>query len=99
MQLMADILGRDVQVPQIPHATAVGAAIHGAVAAGVVGGYAEGARRWSAKDQLHYRARPEAIKAYRVLYEQYSNLSQNAVVRTSMHKLNDGASTPASAGP
>jgi hypothetical protein len=32
MQLMADILGRDVQVPQIRHATAVSAAIHGAVA-------------------------------------------------------------------
>jgi sugar (pentulose or hexulose) kinase len=53
MQLIADVLGRDVEVPQILHATAVGAAIHGAVAADVVRDYAEGALRWSAKDRLH----------------------------------------------
>jgi L-ribulokinase len=45
MQLMADILGRDIQVPQIAHATAVSAAIHGAVAAGVLADYAEGSHR------------------------------------------------------
>jgi L-ribulokinase len=88
MQLMTDILGRDVQVPQIAHATAVGAAIHGAVAAGVVADYAEGSRRWSAKHHLHYRPRPEATGAYQTLYEQYCKLSQNAAVRSSMHELN-----------
>jgi L-ribulokinase len=41
MQLVADILGRDVHVPQIIHATAMSAAIHGAVAAGVVADYTE----------------------------------------------------------
>ena len=87
MQLMADILGRDIQVPQIAHATALSAAIHGAVAAGVVADYAEGSRRWSAKDRLHYRPRAEALMPYRTLYEQYCELSQNAVVRTSMHEL------------
>jgi L-ribulokinase len=94
VQLMADILGRDVQVPLIGHATAVGAAIHGAVAAGVAADFAEGSRRWSAKERLHYRPRPEAIMPYQVLYEQYCKLSQNAVVRTSMHKLNDAAWLP-----
>jgi ribulose kinase len=60
------------------------------LAAGVVGDYADGSRQWSAKDRLHYRPRPEAITPYQMLYEQYSNLSQNAAVRSSMHRLNDG---------
>jgi L-ribulokinase len=94
MQLMADILGRDVQVPQILHATAVSAAIHGAVAAGVVADYVEGSRRWSAKDRLHYRPRLEATTPYQALYEQYCKLSQNAIVRSSMHELNDVAQLP-----
>jgi L-ribulokinase len=49
MQLMADILGRDIKVPLIPHVTAVSAAIHGAVAAGVVADYTEGARSLECK--------------------------------------------------
>jgi len=89
MQLMADILGRHVQVPQLSHATAVSAAIHGAVAARVVPDYAEGSRRWSAKDHLHYRPRSEALTAYQSLYEQYCQLSGNPAVRTSMHELNE----------
>lgn len=89
MQLLADVLGREVRVPQIAHATAVGAAIHGAVAAAVVTDYAEAARRWSAKDQTRYLPRPEAIAPYQELYERYRELSQNTVVRTAMHKLNN----------
>jgi L-ribulokinase len=99
MQLMADILQREVQVPQIAHATAVGAAIHGAVAAGVVADYAEGARRWSAKEQLHYRPAAEAARPYQALYEQYRKLSQDAIVRTSMHKLNGAAHPREGAAP
>jgi L-ribulokinase len=88
MQLMADILGRDIKVPLIPHVTAVSAAIHGAVAAGVVADYTESASRWSAKDRLRYCPRPEAIMPYQALYKQCCKFSQNAVVRTSMHELN-----------
>jgi L-ribulokinase len=95
MQLMADVLGRDIQVPLMAHATAVSAAIHGAVAAGVVADYPEGSRRWSAKEHLHYRPRPEAIKPYQALYEQYRQLSRNEVVRTSMHELNLLGTAPA----
>jgi L-ribulokinase len=87
VQLTADILGRDIQVPQIAHATAVSAAIHGAGAAGMVADYVEGSRRWSAKERLHYKPRPEAIAPYQTLYEQYCKLSQNADVRTSMHEI------------
>ena len=89
MQLMADILGRDIQVPRVLHVTAVSAAIHGAVAAGVVADFAEGSRQWGAKDHLHYRPHPEAKLPYRALYQQYCELSQNIVVRTAMHQLND----------
>jgi L-ribulokinase len=79
-------------VPQIAHATAVSAAIHGAVAAGMVADFAEGSRRWSATERLHYRPRPEAIVPY---YEQYCKLSQDAVVRASMHEINLLRAAPA----
>ena len=46
VQLMADVFQRDVRVAQIDEPTAVGAAIHGAVAGQVVGNYAEGAQRF-----------------------------------------------------
>jgi L-ribulokinase len=89
MQLMADVLQREVQVPQITHATAVGAAIHGAVAAGVAADFAEASDRWSAKKCLRYRPAAESTLPYQALYEQYRKLSQDVAVRTSMHALNE----------
>jgi L-ribulokinase len=89
MKLMADVLQREVQVPQIEHATAVGAAIHAAVAAGVVADYAEGSRQWSAKNRIQYRPDPGAAAPYQALYEEYCKLSQNEVLQDSMRKLNE----------
>jgi L-ribulokinase len=87
MQLMANVLDRDILVPQIEHATAVGAAIHGAVAAGIVGGYVEGAKRYGASRFLKYEADRTAIPAYEGLYEQYRRLSADKPIRHSMHAI------------
>ena len=88
MQLMADVLGRDIAVPQLAHATAIGAAIHGAVAAGVVPSYTEGARRYGATEFTHYRPDPNAFAVYENLYRQYRTLSVDGAIQQSMHALN-----------
>lgn len=64
MQTMADILGRMVEVPRIRHAAAVGAAIHGAVAAGVAPDFRTGARRYGASDFVLYRPRGSHARSY-----------------------------------
>lgn len=89
MQMMADVLGRTIQVPQIAHATAVGAAIHGAVASGVVSGYADGARRFGAASFADWHPNPATAATYGKLFAQYLALSHNTVVRHAMHVLND----------
>jgi L-ribulokinase len=87
MQLMADVLRRDVSVPQIPHATAVGAAIHGAVAAGVISNYAEGARRYGAKSFSRYRPNLAAGRIYETIYEKYRALGSDERVQRTMRAL------------
>jgi L-ribulokinase len=89
MQLMADALGRDVEVPVLSQPTAVGAAIHGAVAAGIVSDFARGASRFGATEYLQYHPRPEAVLQSRSLYEQYRSLSRDPVIRRAMHALDD----------
>jgi L-ribulokinase len=87
VQLMADVLGRDVEVPRLVQPTAVGAAIHGAVAAKVVADYAEGAARFGARDAVQYRPRNEAIAPYERLYAEFRALSQSPVIHRVMHAL------------
>ncbi len=87
MQLMADVLGREIHVPEIDHATAVGAAIHGAVAAGVVSDFAEGARRYGAKSFFKYEAVPASAASYETLYQQYRRLAADEAVRETMHAI------------
>jgi L-ribulokinase len=81
------VLGREILVPQIDHATAVGAAIHGAVAAGVIGSYAEGAMRYGATSFLKYEADAAAATAYGMLYQQYQKLSADGRIREVMHAI------------
>lgn len=80
VQVMADVLGRDVEVPEIDNATAVGAAIHGAVAAGIVADFVEGSARFGARGSRRYRPDPVARPVYDRLYGQYRTLSGSADV-------------------
>ncbi|MFO1071947.1 MAG: FGGY-family carbohydrate kinase [Geminicoccaceae bacterium] len=68
VQLMADVLARPVAVLDIAHGTAVGAAIHGAVAGGLVADYAEGGRRFGARTSTSYAPDPAASAVYHDLY-------------------------------
>ncbi|MGA2495054.1 MAG: FGGY-family carbohydrate kinase [Roseiarcus sp.] len=87
LQTMADVLGQPVHVPEIENATCVGAAIHGAVAAGVVSDFRVGAERLGARSFDAYLPDPARDKAYRQIYARYRELSSNAVVRKSLRAL------------
>ena len=87
MQMLADVLGRELHIPQLAHPTAIGAAIHGAVAARVVTDYAEGARRFGASEFRRFRPDAEASPRYDEAYRRYGELSRNPGVRALMHEL------------
>jgi L-ribulokinase len=87
MQLMADVLNRCVEVPQIHHATALSAAIHGAVAAGVVTDFAAGAARYGAQSVETYAPNPQHADSYLGLYQKYKELSGSDVILNTMHGL------------
>ena len=88
VQTMADVLGRTVEVPDIANGTAVGAAIHGAVAAGIVADYSEGGRRFGARTQKKYAPRPEYFVVYDSLYPNYRRLAADQAIHRSMRELN-----------
>ncbi len=87
MQLMADVLGRDIEVPNISNATATGAAIHGAVAAGLVANYDTGAALFGAKSAKHYHPDHAVIPFYDNRYRQYLSLCQDQRIIDVMHDL------------
>ena len=87
LQIMADVLGREVYVPDILNPTAVGAAIHGAVAAGIVQDYTEGATRFGVRSFDLFQPNSAFSTAYDALYRQYRDLSADSAVRGSMQAL------------
>ena len=84
LTIIADVLGQTVHVPDIGNPTCVGAAIHGAVAAGAVEDFGEGADRFGARRFDVYEPDPEREAAYRKLYQTYAELSANADVQKSV---------------
>jgi L-ribulokinase len=87
MQIMADVLGQKIEVPNLAHITAVGAAIHGAVAGGMVANFAEGATRFGAREYTAYRPSPEGAKVYEELYGHYRKLTHDHGLHQTMHRL------------
>ena len=94
VQIMADILGRNIEVPSIRNPTAVGAAIHGAVAARLVADHAEGGRRFGSRTGIVYQ--PDGAKAatYDRLYGVYRTLGATATVRQALHALDAAGLEP-----
>lgn len=88
VQIMADVFARAVEVPEIDNPTAVGAAIHGAIAAGVVADYPDGGARFGARAFRTYRPDARAASVYADLYRSYAALAGDASLRTAMHALN-----------
>jgi L-ribulokinase len=87
VQIMADVLGRAVEVPTLDNPTAVGAAIHGAVAAGVVADFAEGGRRFGASAAETVRPNVRNAAVYDALFAEYRRLSADETVRSTMKNL------------
>lgn len=80
LQLTADIVGREVLAAPLPHASAVGAAIYAASAAGSsAGGYddpRDAIRRMGGKDRTVYRPRRAEQRVYESLYADYLSLAR-----------------------
>jgi L-ribulokinase len=87
MQMMADVLGRDIEVPGITNATAIGAAIHGAVAAGLVADYDAGAALFGAKSVKRYHADATSVPFYERRYRHYLSLCQDSRLIEVLHDL------------
>ncbi len=84
LTVMADVLGQTAHVPDIDNPTCVGAAIHGAVAAGVVADFREGADRFGARRFAVFQPDPEREAAYRTIYRSYRALSADENVRNAV---------------
>ncbi|MCB8882804.1 hypothetical protein ACELLULO517_21340 [Acidisoma cellulosilytica] len=88
IQIMADVLGREITVPALANPTSVGAAIHGAVAGQIVTGFADGAARFGATDGQHYNPDDQRHKAYQAIYRSYLDLAETSAVRDTLRGLN-----------
>ena len=84
LQIMADVLGQSVHVPRIENATCVGAAIHGAVAAGVVSGFREGANKFGAREFEVFHPDSARMATYEEIYRRYFALSTSSAVLQSV---------------
>lgn len=92
LAIMADILDREIELPVIAHATATGAAIHGAVAAGVVGDFVEGAARFGARSRRRFHPDAERTARYQPLFSTYCELAGLAPMQAAMRRIGPLAS-------
>jgi L-ribulokinase len=79
VQIVADVLGREVLVSEAKFASAVGAAVYAAAAAGAgvpQGDVVEAARRMGARGGVRYRPHPAAGRVYEILYREYLDLAR-----------------------
>lgn len=74
-QLIADVTGRAVRLPRAHEATARGAAIHAAVAAGLTASFEEAAVALGAQGGATLEPEPAAVAVYDELYAMYRELS------------------------
>lgn len=87
VQVLADVLGRPVEVPDVENPTALGAALHGAVAAGVVPDFASAAASYGARSATTYEPDPAATALYQELYAEYRRVAADETIRTAMRAL------------
>lgn len=87
VQTMADVFGRPIEVPDVENPTALGAAIHGAVAAGIAGSFAEASERLGARSLRTFLPNPDHVDNYAALYGEYRRLAADAELRRAMRSL------------
>jgi L-ribulokinase len=71
MQIFADVTNRAIRLPRTLQASGLGAAMHGAVAAGVYRDIGAAAQRMAGAPALEYRPDPQAHAIYEKLYAEY----------------------------
>jgi L-ribulokinase len=71
MQIFADVTNRTIHLPRSLQASGLGAAMHGAVAAGVYKDIAEAASKMAGLQDLCYTPNAEAHAVYEKLYAEY----------------------------
>jgi len=74
MQIFADVTNRAIHLPKSLQASGLGAAMHGAVAAGVYKDIAEAAAKMAGLQDLCYQPNAEAHAVYEKLYAEYITL-------------------------
>jgi L-ribulokinase len=78
LQIIADILGREIIVPHVQEACALGSAIYGTLAAGYFGGgydsIQEAQTHMSCHEGDHYYPNKDNHKIYQELYKEYETL-------------------------
>ncbi|AUG54068.1 FGGY-family carbohydrate kinase [Thalassospira marina] len=89
VQMMADILKYPIEVPEIDHATAVGAAIHGAVAAGLVDDYSQGTKRFGARTSRTIIPNTDHSAVYDRLFAQYRAMAANPALHQALQQIDD----------
>lgn len=76
LQITADVLGREVWAADTPHASAVGAAIYAAAAAGVYASVEEAVAHMGGRGGRRYTPDPRAHRVYEALYREYVTLAR-----------------------
>lgn len=89
VQTLADVTGLAVEVPLIANATSVGAAIHGAVAAGVVDDFAAGQKRFGATSSQSYVPDTRVRPIYDEIYDRYRAITASEDIRNTMRSLKE----------
>ncbi|HTM51790.1 MAG TPA: ribulokinase [Bryobacteraceae bacterium] len=74
MQIFADVTDRGIRLPRTLQASGLGAAMHGAVAAGAYRNIGEAAARMAGAPAVEYRPDPAAHAVYEKLYAEYVTL-------------------------
>ncbi len=74
MQIYADVMGRPIAISSSAQTAALGAAMAGAVAAGVVGSFAEATAAMTSLDPRVFQPDPESRRLYDRLYALYRRL-------------------------
>jgi L-ribulokinase len=88
VQVLADVIGRRIEVPDIENATAIGAAIHGAVAGGIVQDFDAGAQKFGAQTLSSYEPDSSAHRIYSEIFLEYKRLSQDQELHKAIQVLN-----------
>jgi len=74
MQVLADVLNRNIEVARSEQACALGAAMFAATAAGIYDTVEQALEKMGSGFEKEYRPDPERAKKYSALYEKYSKL-------------------------